>query len=197
MGDLGLTIGLLAFFINIQRPVLGFNTFPAGHFLGDVGLTIGLLAFFINIQRPVLGFNTFPTGHFLGDLGLTIGLLAFFINIQRPVLGFNTFPAGHFLGDLVGDFTGEFTAFISLSLEVSCLASLRTYINSLPPLLKLKQRSLTFNFFLNNSGIHFAVFKQKSLFLMIFQLYFISSQGISLVIFLAITGSILVRVQPL
>ena len=114
--------------------------------------------------------------------------------MQRPVLGFNTFPSGHFLGDLLGDFM----AIVSPSIEVSGLASLRTYINSFLPLLKLKQISFVFNFFFNISGIHFAVFKQKSLFLIIFQLYFISSQGIFLLIILfANTGSILVLVQPL
>ena len=132
------------------------------HFFGDLGFTPSLLAFFINIQRPVLGFNTLPSSHFFGDLGLTPSLLAFFINIQRPVLGFNTLPSSHFLGDFIGCLIGDFMTFTSFSLEVSDLASLRTYINSFFPLLKLKQMSLVFNFFLNTSGIHFAVFKQKS-----------------------------------
>jgi hypothetical protein len=61
---------IFIFLINIQRPVLGFNTLPSGHFLGDLGNTGDfLVAFFINIQRPVLGFNTLPSGHFLGDFG--------------------------------------------------------------------------------------------------------------------------------
>ena len=150
---------------------------PSGHFLGDLGLTGDL------------------TGGLGGDLGLTCSF--FFINIHLPVLGFNTLPSGHFLGEL--GLTGTtLLVIVFVSIEVSGLASLRTYINILDPLLKLKQRSLTFNFLFNNSGIHFIVFKQKSLCLIIFQSYFISSHGIFLVIFLsAIAGSMLLLVQPL
>ena len=175
IGDL--TAGF--FFINIHLPVLGFNTLPSGHFLGDLGLTIGLIGdltagfFFINIHLPVLGFNTLPSGHFLGDLGLTIGLI----------------------GDLIG---ATLLVLVIVSIEVSLLASLRTYTNIRFPLLKLKQISCSFNLCFRESGIHFAGFKQKSPLYLIFQSYFISSQGIFLAnSLLTITGSMLVRVQPL
>ena len=143
-----------------------------------------------------------PSGHLLGDfiaLVFTTDLLiAFFCNMYPPALGFNTLPSG--LGGFVFCFIGYFTTSALLSFDVFLEASLRTYINVLAPLLKLKHNSFSLNSFafFNTSGIHCSVFKQKFPLFLTFQSYTISSQGIFLfILFFAIVGSILVLVQPL
>jgi hypothetical protein len=75
-------------FTLLHRLVLGFNTFPGGHFLTDF-LGAGFLVFFgvlTLLQRLVLGFNTFPGGHSfgLGDDLVTdfLGLPLFFLGVD-------------------------------------------------------------------------------------------------------------------
>ena len=106
-----------------------------------------------------------------GILNCFLGnLLRVFKFIQRFVRGFNTFPSGHIL---TPDGFAAFTEGLSSIYNALVLLFL-TYTTKRSPLLNEKHKSFTFI----TSRIHFFWFRQKLLSLLIFQSYFISSQGI-------------------
>ena len=108
----------------------------------------------------VNGFNILSSGHILSGLlnVFLVNLLIFFFLIHLLVNGFNTLSSGHILSGLVFNILFEFFL---------------TYITSRLPLLKEKHNFCIFML----SNIHFLGFKQKSLLIFTFQLYFINSQG--------------------